>query len=120
MPTKTATILTLAAVLGSLAGCASNKTIPMKVQSDPLGAYVLMKKRGNEAGDSDWIFLGNTPLTTQRRFHKDELTESQTVVLRLLKDGYLEQTKEWHGSELREIGNDDGQLFWNPKLVPSD
>lgn len=120
MATKTAMIFSVAAVLGLLSGCASTKTIPVKVQSDPLGAYVLMKHKGDENGESDWIFLGNTPLTTQRRIHKEDLADSQVLVLRLLKEGYLDQTKEWHGSELRRIGKDDGQLFWNPKLVPSN
>lgn len=91
----------------------------MKVQSDPLGAYVLMKFRSKGDAESDWIFLGSTPLTTQRRFHKDHLEENQVLVLRLLKDGYVEQIKEWRGNELDNIRDDDAQLFWNPKLVPS-
>lgn len=109
-----------AAATGFLIGCASSQTIPMKIQSDPLGAYVLMKHKGAENAESDWIFLGNTPLTTQRRFDKDELGSSEVLVLRLLKDGYLEQSKEWQGGELRRIGGDDQPLFWNPKLVPSN
>jgi len=119
VPSRTAATFFLAAVLGIASGCASNQTIPMKVQSDPLGAYVLMKYKGEESADSDWIYLGNTPLTTQRRFHKDNLTDSQVLVLRLMKDGYLEQTREWHGRDLRDIEDEHGQLFWNPKLVPS-
>jgi len=111
----------LAAVsTGILIGCASNKTIPMKIQSDPLGAYVLIKHKGREDADSEWIFLGNTPLTTQRHFDKDELDGSEVLVVRLLKDGYLEQVKEWQAAELRRIGGDDQPLFWNPKLVPSN
>lgn len=117
--TLTKLFLAIAAT-GLLVGCASNKTIPMKIQSDPLGAYVLMKHKGAEESESDWIFLGNTPLTTQRRFDKDELGSSEVVVLRLLKDGYLEQVKEWQGGELRRISDDDQPLFWNPKLVPSN
>lgn len=103
-----------------LAGCATNSTIPMKVQSDPLGAYVLMKHRDHGRADSDWIFLGNTPLTTQRRFDSEQLNEDDIVVLRLLKEGYIDQSKEWHGGELRDLRDDHGQLFWNPKLVPAD
>jgi len=110
----------LAAALAIASGCASTTTIPMKVQSDPLGAYVMMKHKGTGSTEADWIYLGNTPLTTQRRFHKDDLTHSQVVVLRLMKEGYLEQTKEWHGEELREVEDGYGQLFWNPKLVPAN
>ncbi|MDZ7839241.1 MAG: hypothetical protein U5R46_00240 [Gammaproteobacteria bacterium] len=120
MTSRITAIVIMASVLGLVAGCASSRTIPMSVQSDPLGAYVVMKYKGDDNAESDWIFLGNTPLTTQRRFHKDHLTSNQILVLRLLKDGYLEQTKEWRGEELDEIRKDDGRLFWNPKLVPSN
>lgn len=120
MKSKAALTLYLASILALLAGCATNRTIPMSVQSDPLGAYVVMKYKGDDNAESDWIFLGNTPLTTQRRFNKEHLTDNQILVLRLLKDGYLEQTKEWRGKELDEIRRKDGRLFWNPKLVPSN
>lgn len=119
MPSKAIRFIITAAATGLLVACASSQTIPMKIQSDPLGAYVLMKHKGAEDAESDWIFLGNTPVTTQRRFDKDELGSSEVLVLRLLKDGYLEQVKEWQGKELRRIG-DDQPLFWNPKLVPSN
>lgn len=117
MPARAAKILFFSAALIIHAGCASTQTVPMKVQSDPLGAYVLMKVKGGENVESDWIFLGSTPITTQRRFDKDQLGKNRVLVLRLLKDGYLEQTKEWQGNELRSIRKEDGHLFWNPKLV---
>lgn len=117
MPARTAKILIFSAVLIFQAGCASTQTVPMKVQSDPLGAYVLMKVRGEENTETDWIFLGSTPITTQRRFDKDQFGKDRVLVLRLLKDGYVEQTKEWQVDELRSIRKEDGHLFWNPKLV---
>lgn len=120
MPKTTVKILILTVVLSIHAGCASSQTIPMKVQSDPLGAYVLMKVKGDQESGTEWIFLGNTPITTQRRFDKDTLKDNQVLVLRLLKDGYIEQTREWQGRELRAMGKDDGPLFWNPKLVSTN
>lgn len=92
----------------------------MKVQSDPLGAYVLMKVKGEEHTESDWIYLGNTPVTTQRRFPKSYLKKDHVLVLRLLKDGYLQQSKEWRGNELEDEYKENGRLFWNPKMVDSN
>lgn len=118
MSSTTVKLSVVVVLMGVLAGCASSRTIPMKVQSDPLGAYVFMKHKEGGGSESDWVFLGNTPLTTQRQFEKDSLGKSDVFVLRLLKDGYLEQIKEWQGREIRGIGQDDQPLFWNPKLVP--
>lgn len=119
MSLKVMGVCVLVAVLG-LSGCASTRTVPMKVQSDPLGAVVLMKLKTTDAGESEWIYLGNTPLTTQRRFKRDDLDETDVLTLRLIKDGYIEQTREWQGEELDELSGDEGPLFWNPKLVTSN
>jgi len=107
----------LAAVIVLAAGCASKQVVPMKVQSDPLGAFVLMKYKGADKAESDWIYLGSTPLTTQRRFSKDVLDDDHVLVLRMLKEGYAEQIKEWRGSELERFEGESDPLFWNPKLV---
>lgn len=112
-----AKVSALAVVLGLQAGCASSRTVPMKVQSDPLGAYVVMKIKGGEKAESDWIYLGNTPVTTQRRFSKTDFESDHVIVLRVMKDGYVEQMKEWRGNEFERTVKKDGQLFWNPKLV---
>ena len=68
--TRPVRVLAIALGLGLLTGCASSvRTVPLKVQSDPLGAYVMMQVQADPADDRsyDWVFLGNTPLDTRRR-----------------------------------------------------
>ncbi|MDH3692359.1 MAG: hypothetical protein OEU36_23235 [Gammaproteobacteria bacterium] len=78
-----------------------------------------MKMRDKQSSSTDWIYLGNTPLTTQREFSKHR-KKSTTMVLKIMKDGYQEQTKEWSVKEVEDLHDDQGQLYWNPRLVKSE
>lgn len=110
-----------AACLLFLSACSSNKVIPMVIQSDPLGADVVYQVRSTKTNTTgDWIYLGKTPLEVNRKHAKDKLDDSHAFVFRVFKDGYLEQTKEWRGSDLEEEEDDKGHMFWNPRLVPSE
>lgn len=73
-----------------------------------------MKMRDKESSEADWIYLGNTPLTTQREFNEE------TMVLKIIKEGYHEQAKEWSVKEVEELYDDHGQIYWNPRLVKSE
>ena len=101
-------------------GCASTEVIPVTIQSDPLGGVVLMKMRDKQSTETDWIYLGNTPLTTQREFNGEQLKNSETMVLRIIKEGYHDQAKEWSVKEVEELYDDHGQIYWNPRLVKSE
>ncbi len=95
--------------------------MPFNIQSDPLGGYVMFQVENEEGAKSDWIYLGLTPLVTTRQYDKDQLSEKNTVTLRVMKEGYFDQTKVWKGGELRDASKQkDGRLFWNPRMVPSE
>jgi len=102
-----------------LAACSSTRTIPMVIQSDPLGADVIYQVRSTESGRAgDWLYLGKTPIEVNRKHHKDSLDGSHAFVFRAFKEGYLDQTKEWRGSDLKKEDKEKGHLYWNPRLVP--
>lgn len=104
-----------------LSACSSTRTIPMVIQSDPLGANVIYQVRSTASQQTgDWIYLGKTPLEVNREHDKDELDDSHAFVFRAFKEGYLDQTKEWRGEELEDEEDEKGHMFWNPRLVPSN
>ncbi len=114
------TLLVLSLTL--VAGCASTvRTVPFQIQSDPLGATVLYQVRA-DAQDSpnyDWIFLGHTPLDVRRAILSRDLKRADSFVIRVMKDGFLDQHKSWTGEQIVDEAKTKGGVFWNPRLVPS-
>ncbi|GJL82408.1 MAG: hypothetical protein DHS20C01_20420 [marine bacterium B5-7] len=105
-----------------VSGCASTSMVPFTVQSDPLGAHVLYQVQTAISGNTssnDWIYLGLTPLDIRREIGQSQLRKADAFVLRVVKDGYLDQQKSWTGKELSEQLGEKGRVFWNPRLVPS-
>ena len=77
----------------ALSACGSSKkNFSMKVHSDPLGAYALMqvKYKGNE--NSEWIFLGPTPVVADKSIN---LSGATSVSLKVIRPGFFEQVKSW-------------------------
>jgi len=103
-----------------LGACASTKSIPLTVQSDPLGAQVMLKLKGEDNQQTDWIYLGNTPLTTQRKVSTRYLNADHSFVLQVMKDGYSDQSKEWSGQQLEDASDGENRIFWNPRLVETN
>lgn len=102
-----------------LSACGGKKTIPMTVQSDPLGAYVTYQVRRKDDKRSDWVFLGKTPLDIKRAIPKKTLKKAEAFRMRVMKDGYNDQVRDWTGKDLGAEIDEKGRLFWNPRMVPS-
>ncbi|MDH3465849.1 MAG: hypothetical protein OES26_08055 [Gammaproteobacteria bacterium] len=101
-------------------GCASTRAVPFTIQSDPLGAYVLLQIKSSQIGDSsDWIFVGNTPLSTTRTLSDRQLRSAESVTIRVMKEGYFDQSKQWNPNSLLVEKKEKGMVFWNPRLVRS-
>ena len=116
-------ILTLLTALLLLSGCAATKMLPMTIQSDPLGAHVLYQvqsKVKGSAGATDWIYLGLTPLDVRREVGKSQLKKADAFILKVVKDGFLDQQKAFTGGELLEQVDTRGRVFWNPRLVSAN
>ncbi len=106
-----------------ITGCAASiRTVPFTVQSDPLGAYVMFQVQADlkDQRSYDWIFLGFTPLDTRRSVLNDDLKNADAFIIRVLKEGYLEQQKSWTGQQMVTEARTKGAVFWSPKLVPAE
>ena len=118
--TKSFAVLLTAA---ALTACASSvKTVPFKIQSDPLGAYVMYQVQADKEDPRsyDWIYLGNTPLDTRRAIESRELKRADSFMIRVMKEGYLDQQKAWTGGQFVEESKEKGAVFWNPRLIKAN
>lgn len=104
--------ISFAVFLMTLTGCSSKSAINFNVHTEPEGAHVIYKQ-----GGSPWIYLGITPLDVIEVFPGDRLKEENTISLKAMRCGYLEQVKEWTGEELEEENDEKGRIFWTPRLI---
>ena len=104
-------------------GCAPKiKTVPLTIQSDPMGAYVLFQVQAdrNDVRSYDWVYIGNTPLKTRRSVLKSDLDDADAFIVRVMKEGYLDQEKAYTGQQMVSEAKSKGTVFWNPRLVPAN
>jgi hypothetical protein len=102
-----------------LAGCASSESVPFTIQSDPLGGHVIyqVNTKGKDSS-TDWIYLGKTPIDIKRQISRRDLKKAEAFRIKVFKNGYHDQVRDWNGGEIEEEIDEKGHLFWNPKLVP--
>lgn len=103
-----------------LVGCATtHKTVPLRVQSDPLGAYVLFQVQADARDERsyDWVYIGTTPLDTRRSVTSNDLDNADAFVVRVMKEGYLDQQKSWTGEQMVNEAKSKGVVYWKPRLV---
>lgn len=113
--------LVVALALFMLSACGS-RVVPVrfKVNSEPEGAYVLYQVQGAEIDCSGkWIYLGSTPLQGVYQFDRKQLQGGEKVSLRVMQQGYMDQTKEWTGATFYEESKDKGLIFWTPEMIPT-
>lgn len=114
-------ILVVALLLIVSTGCAPKvRTVPLTIQSDPMGAYVLFQVQAdrNDQRSYDWVFLGNTPLKTRRSVLQEELDNADAFIVKVIKQGFLDQEKAYTGEQLVNEAKSKGTVYWNPRLVP--
>ncbi len=109
---NTLIILLLASFLGACG--TSKKSIPLKVHSDPLGAYALMQIKYKGEEDADWIFLGPTPVVLDKQI---KMSGASSVSLKMIKPGYHEQTKTWSAKDFTREYRKQRKISWVPALV---
>lgn len=103
-----------------LTACGGYRTVPISVQSDPLGAYVTYQLRStHEDANDDWIFLGKTPIEIQRGIRKKDLKRANALRVRVMREGYVDQIKDFAKQDMEGEIEEKGRLFWNPRLVPN-
>lgn len=113
-------IIPIAALTMLLAACGGGSTlVPITVQSDPLGGHVTYQlPPGADGGSTDWIYLGETPIDLQQSVDKRKLKQAQAFRVKVFKDGYSDQIRDWSEDDIEAAVDEKGHIFWNPKLVP--
>ena len=48
----------------------------------------------------------------------DQLQKAQAFRVRVFKSGYNDQIRDWSEEEIESSVDEQGHIFWNPKLVP--
>ncbi len=100
-----------------LGGCGKTiHPVKMVVHSDPQGGYVLYKAPSTYG---QWIYLGSTPVKTVQMVDEETMTENSKFALRILRNGFHEQMKEWDGETFLEMFEGQGKVFWTPHLIRS-
>ena len=54
----------------------------------------------------------------EREMDFKQLKKAESILLRILKEGYLEQTKSWSSDDFIDLYDDKGGISWDPHLVP--
>ena len=103
-----------------LTACATGPvTVPITVQSDPLGSHVIYKLPSTAEGVSgDWVYLGKTPIDLRQVVDGDELKKAQAFRVKEFKDSFNDQFRDCSEYEIEAAIDERGHIFWNPKLVP--
>lgn len=102
-----------------IAGCANPiHEVPFSVNSAPPGSYVLLQTMIPERDIYDWVYMGTTPIDFVREINFDDLENAESISLRILKEGYFEQTKSWLSDDFIDLYDDRGGISWDPHLVP--
>lgn len=113
---KTATKLSALLIAALLLTACGNgkKNIAMKIHSDPLGAYVLMQVKYKGEEDSDWIYLGPTPVVIEKPVR---LSNATTVSLKVMRPGFFEQVKTWKAKDFVREYKRNKKISWVPNMV---
>lgn len=86
----------------------------MKLHSDPLGAYALIQVKYDGDDDPDWIFLGPTPVVTNKAISFKGAT---SVSLKVIRPGFYEQVKTWSAKEFLKEYKQNKTVAWLPNMV---
>jgi len=101
-------LITAIGYVMALTGCSSKQAINFNVHTEPEGAHVVYQQ-----DSSQWIYLGVTPLNLIEEIPGGD----NTITLKAMRCGYLEQAKEWRGEELQKENKEKGMIFWTPRLI---
>jgi len=100
-----------------LSGCGDSKSVRFTIKSVPKGAHVLYQVKGGDNPCQDnWIYLGNTPLQGVQNFSENQLKDTGKITLRVMYNGYHDQSKEWDGESFWEEIEEKDVIFWTPEL----
>ena len=98
-----------------LTACGSSKRdIAMNVHSDPLGAYALMQVSYKNDDNSDWIFLGPTPIVIDKSI---KFSGATSISLKVIRPGFYLLIKTRKAKEFKREHSRNKEINWVPSLV---
>jgi len=107
-------------VSGLFSSCASTKAVNLNIHTQPEGSYIVYKVAKHEPNtDSQWIYLGVTPYRGITMLGKDAFDQDDTISFRVMRNGYMDQVKEWTGDEFLQEYEQNEVLTWTPRLIKS-
>ena len=103
-----------------LTACASKQTVNLSIYTEPEGSHVVyMVTRAETQEPPPWIYLGVTPYKGVTIIENDAFDSNDTISIKVMRNGYLDQKKEWNGKQFLQEFEDKGTIFWTPQLVKS-
>ncbi|KGO34752.1 hypothetical protein JT06_05740 [Desulfobulbus sp. Tol-SR] len=104
-----------------LGGCSSRGYINLKIHSEPEGSFLVYKiDKLKTDQPSPWIYLGQTPFAGVSLIEGDEMDSGDRVSFKVMRNGYLDQVKEWSGEQFLDEYDEQGVIFWTPRLIKSN
>lgn len=104
-----------------LSACASKESVKLSIYTEPEGAHIVyMVTQAEFDKSSPWIYLGVTPYKGVTLFDDNDFDSDDTIRIKVMRNGYLDQTKEWNGEKFLEEAEEKGMIFWTPRLVKSE
>ncbi len=109
------------AVSGLFSSCASTKAVNLNIHSEPEGSFIVYRIQKHEPKtDSPWIFLGVTPYRGITVLDKDAFDNNDTISFKVMRNGYMNQVKEWTGEKFLQEYEQNDILTWAPRLIRSE
>lgn len=113
-------LILLLVSFGLLSACASKEAVKIKIHTDPEGSHIVYRVADDyNQGDAPWIYLGVTPYQGVTVIDKSSFDEADTISLKVMRHGYLDQVKKWTGKQFEDEYDREGMLFWAPRLIKS-
>lgn len=98
--------------LSMMTSCSTTNRINLKLHTEPEGAHIVYR-----LDQQRWTYLGVTPLEAVEILKDNQIEGDHSFTLKAMRCGYLDQTKEWTGDDLLLENEDQGMVFWTPRLI---
>jgi len=105
----------------ALSGCSSRQNLNLNIHTEPEGSHLVYKIAKEDAvKEAVWIYLGVTPFTGVSLIEEDDLKSEDRISFKVMRNGYLDQIKEWNGKQFIDEFEESGVIFWTPRLIKSN
>ncbi len=102
-------------------GCSSRQFINLNIHTEPEGSHLVYRiAKERTERESPWVYLGVTPFTGVSLIEEGDLESGDKISFKVMRQGYLDQVKEWNGEQFLDEYEESGVIFWTPRLIKSN